>query len=495
MITPTTPLFIWGPIDGKPFFTDIWWRGIHRFHEEYVSWPDIIEVVYQKKLYFFCELKELQQQGQQDFINFVLDDNKRIQAWQRWEVIVKQIIMFFKELDAKKLPDCTDQELAKIYEQFIRLKSEFWTIGLLPEVANLGSDVYLQEKLHKIYTESDTLTIIESICKSEKITFYQQAELELLQLKSLQVNKSQMNIFEKQLDQHLQKYHWLLNSYHGCKELSIDYFKEELKNISLEEAEKKIQQITNYLEIVESEQQNIIQKYKLPDEIISIGSVIGFCAWWHYERKKYILQGIYYFTLFLREIEKRKNINFDDLCYFTIEEIKNVLENKNQNKEKNIPDKKEITERKHCFFLYYHANENKKELFTGDKALRMFKPFLKDTINKKSNECKGIVASKGNIKNKIMRGNVRVIHSAQEIKTMKKGEILVSPMTSPDFIIAMKKAKAIITDCGSLTSHAAVVSRELGIPCVVNTRIATRILKTGDDVQIDVEKGLIRKIK
>ncbi len=92
-------------------------------------------------------------------------------------------------------------------------------------------------------------------------------------------------------------------------------------------------------------------------------------------------------------------------------------------------------------------------------------------------------------------GKVRVILTAQKIKTMKQGEILISPMTSPDFIIAMKKAKAIITDYGSLTSHAAVVSRELGIPCIVNTRIATKMLKTGDTVEIDILTGIIRKIK
>ncbi len=83
MIDPTKPLFIWGPIDGKLFFTDIWWCGIHRFHEEYVGWPDIIEAVYQEKLYLFCDLKQVQLQGKKDFITFILDDKKREQTWKK----------------------------------------------------------------------------------------------------------------------------------------------------------------------------------------------------------------------------------------------------------------------------------------------------------------------------------------------------------------------------------------------------------------------------
>jgi len=77
---------------------------------------------------------------------------------------------------------------------------------------------------------------------------------------------------------------------------------------------------------------------------------------------------------------------------------------------------------------------------------------------------------------------------------MKDGDILVAPMTSPDFIVAMRKASAIITDEGGMTSHAAIVSRELGIPCIVQTRIATKVLKDNDMVEIDLEKGVVRKV-
>lgn len=78
---------------------------------------------------------------------------------------------------------------------------------------------------------------------------------------------------------------------------------------------------------------------------------------------------------------------------------------------------------------------------------------------------------------------------------MEKGEILVTVMTSPDFMVAAKKAAAIVTDEGGITCHAAIVSREMKIPCIIGTKIATKVLKDGDIVEVDADKGVVRKIK
>jgi pyruvate,water dikinase len=88
-------------------------------------------------------------------------------------------------------------------------------------------------------------------------------------------------------------------------------------------------------------------------------------------------------------------------------------------------------------------------------------------------------------------GDVKILKSPKEISKVEKGDILVAPMTSPDYVPAMKKANAIITDQGGQTSHAAIVSRELGIPCVVGTKEATTRLKEGQIVTVNGESGEI----
>ncbi|ADC69008.1 phosphoenolpyruvate synthase [Methanocaldococcus sp. FS406-22] len=99
---------------------------------------------------------------------------------------------------------------------------------------------------------------------------------------------------------------------------------------------------------------------------------------------------------------------------------------------------------------------------------------------------KGIGASPG-----IATGTVKIIRDVSEIDKVKEGDILVTEMTTPDMVPAMKKAAAIVTDEGGLTCHAAIVSRELGTPCVVGTKKATEILKDGMIVTVDGEKGIV----
>ena len=93
------------------------------------------------------------------------------------------------------------------------------------------------------------------------------------------------------------------------------------------------------------------------------------------------------------------------------------------------------------------------------------------------------------------KGIVKIIYTKDDIKKVQKGDILVAEATVPDYVPAMRKASAIVTDLGGLTSHAAIVSRELGTPCIVGTKIATKVLKDGDLVEVDANKGAIKILK
>lgn len=99
---------------------------------------------------------------------------------------------------------------------------------------------------------------------------------------------------------------------------------------------------------------------------------------------------------------------------------------------------------------------------------------------------KGLGASPGQI-----AGTVKIIREIDELDKIQNGDILVTTMTTPDMVPAMKRANGIITDEGGVTCHAAIISRELGIPCVVGTADATTILSENQVVTIDGKKGLV----
>ncbi|HNS82422.1 MAG TPA: PEP-utilizing enzyme, partial [Methanolinea sp.] len=91
----------------------------------------------------------------------------------------------------------------------------------------------------------------------------------------------------------------------------------------------------------------------------------------------------------------------------------------------------------------------------------------------------------------IASGNVVIIRDAKDTGGVKEGDILVTRMTNPDMVPAMRKVAAIITDEGGMTCHAAIVSRELGTPAIVGTKTSTQVLRAGQTVTVDGEKGFI----
>ena len=99
---------------------------------------------------------------------------------------------------------------------------------------------------------------------------------------------------------------------------------------------------------------------------------------------------------------------------------------------------------------------------------------------------KGLPASPG-----IGRGKVKLIKDISEINLVEEGDVLVTAMTNPDMVPAMRKCAGVVTDEGGRTCHAAIVSRELQIPCIVGAKTATKTLKTGDTVTVDAVRGIV----
>ncbi len=156
---------------------------------------------------------------------------------------------------------------------------------------------------------------------------------------------------------------------------------------------------------------------------------------------------------------------------------------------KKIPNKKELLKRRNKY-IYFDG-----KLYSG-LSIKDFKKinnieFFKDDRNTISKHIlKGVTAMKGRV-----IGRVKVILELEKLNKIKKGDILVAPMTTPDYMLAMRKAAGFITDEGGLTCHAAIVAREIKKPCIIGTKIATQVLRDGDLVEVDAEEGIVKKIK
>lgn len=136
----------------------------------------------------------------------------------------------------------------------------------------------------------------------------------------------------------------------------------------------------------------------------------------------------------------------------------------------------------------YYTEKEKDRIITGQDA-----EYLASCVEQKNigsvSELKGQTGCMGHAE-----GVVKIITRPSDMGKMNTGDILVSIATDPDIVPAMKKAAAIVTEQGGVTSHAAIVARELNIPCVIGTKIATRVLKDGDRVSVDANKGIVKLI-
>lgn len=200
-------------------------------------------------------------------------------------------------------------------------------------------------------------------------------------------------------------------------------------------------------------------------------------------RDEYRRMGIYNIQPFFSELAKKLGVSRKELSYFSSEEILEALKGEVE------LSKTEAAKRQNGFLIYYDKNifvtsneEFIKKFIFGKIGNKIF--------SEKIEQIKGVVASPG-----FAKGMARIIFGVEDLTKVKKGDIMVAITTHPDFVPAMHKARAVITDEGGLTSHAAIVSRELGIPCIVGTKIATKILKDGDLVEVDANKGIVKILK
>ena len=220
-------------------------------------------------------------------------------------------------------------------------------------------------------------------------------------------------------------------------------------------------------------------------DLLVVFKLINELGEWIDERKKFAMQSTFISYRILEHLEERLLVPAGLLGYTTYEELYRWI----KSNKKAVPAR--ILKERRKFSVYFvklvKPGKSKAEFIIGQNAKVIFNTIFP---KQKVKELKGMTASGSKEK---ITGKVSVILNTSTDKFT--GGILVTTMTRPDFLPLMRRAKAIITDEGGLTCHAAIISRELGIPCIIGTKIATKVLKDGDMVEVDANKGIVKKIK
>jgi phosphohistidine swiveling domain-containing protein len=320
-------------------------------------------------------------------------------------------------------------------------------------------DDLIEEKVHLILTDcsskEDADVMVESLSIPIEDNFYTKERLEL----------SQTNDVEA----HIKKWHWLNSRYGKYKPYTIEealYKKQELEKEDF---------FSNY----KQEKKRISDTIKKAKELMGEDSyfvdVMQFFIYYRTQRTDIMNMVMTIYRNKLEDIADEMDVKYEDLLFMTYDEVM-----------KGKYDKKIIDKRKKGFVFTFHSGRI--SILIGTEYLKFKENYANN--DKKQNFVKGRVAFSG-----LVKGPVKIVRNELDMAGVQQGDILVTYMTTPNMIPAMKLASAFVTNEGGITCHAAIIAREMGKPCIIGTQESTDIFEDGDMVEVDADKGIVKRLQ
>lgn len=412
------------------------------FYIDDASWVKLIEGLNKKYTNNLDHLKKYEKQ-------FFLDGENYVAAAKR-----------INQLNLKSLSNKDLASLYKKYQEMLLRYSNFaWSTFILNNYIAERATNILDRYILKHKKEDQKQVIHAALFRPEK-------RAAILQLQ-YEIEKVSGKLSKKDFEKFYEQYKWL-----SCLDLhnspwTKKEFQEHIKSFekSAHKSGSSFEKISKELRISSIDLEYLL----MAKRFVYIKDA----------RDDYRRQGVFYALSLFAEIAKRLGIASFDISYLQQSEIIEFLSKENKNI-KNL-----ILQRKKGFVIYLDINKKLVCLQSGliPDALSLFKLRKDET---KHQGLVGRVASQGRAKGKAV-----IVKGVKDLRKVEIGNILVAVTTHPDYVPAMRKASAIVTDEGGITSHAAIVSREFGIPCIVGTKHATTIIKNGAMIDVDAVNGKI----
>jgi len=380
----------------------------------------------------------------------------------------------------------SDKKLVKIIEVFNRLqqgvhcpRGPMW---LLETPSNVVSDYlrsYLEEQSKEVKNiKTKPYLAFQILSASLAESIWGEEEKKLIEICKITDKKDRLAALEA----HTTEYEWLEYGMEG-QVLKIDSFKQRMDKILKYGVKKFVDKINVEKEKTAKNQKEVIKEYQIDTKHQKVFSIVRDSTAARLYSKDSQFFGYYALENILREFGKRTNLNLEQVRFLAPQDFKLALLSKK--------DFINITSQRMKHSLHF-SDAGRTVFYYGSEAKKIRKRIIFNSEEGKielGEVIKGQPAYRGKA-----RGRVKIVNTINEIFKIHAGNILVSRMTNPSVVPAMKKAAAIVTDIGGITCHAAIVSRELRKPCVIGTKIATQVLRDGDLIEVDANTGIIRKL-
>ncbi len=377
-----------------------------------------------------------------------------------------------------KLNKYSSRELLNLHNKILKDYSLSFIYGFVTwgsQVIQQEAELIINQYQKQIKSLGINLeTVLGILLIPEKMSLYNKKEQALDEL----VVKHRRNLkdnpkLKKDINNFLAQYRWVGYDYGGP---AMSY--QEVIKALRSRKKKENDEITK---------KEIIAQCKFKQEELNIFKVLSSLSYTKDIRNLTDDYVHYCLDNFYLAIGKRYGLTKMGVRFLWPEELESLIKNERRYTKNYIKKKRDCCAATTCKVQGY------KNYYIGKEAVNFKKRFIKKFQAENKTESaviKGTIAATGKVK-----GRVKIVGSFSEINKVKKGDILVTSMTSPKFMPAITKAGAIVTDEGGLTCHAAIIAREIGKPSIIGTKIATKILKDNDIIEVDADKGIVNIIK
>lgn len=452
----------------------------NNFMDDYMSKESL------KKVAIFYHKKQMQNR---EFINDLISN------WH--DKMVVPFIAINREIASTDFSKFNQDDLLKFYDKFNKLYMSIWYEAIFLDGFDYYGEYLLEEDLQKeaknIQVNDLDLLLIPpqpSFTQKERIAILKLAQkvLENEAMKKFIITEKNYNmVLEKypQLKKDLEKisanFYWMHNDFATVDYLESDHYYNNLRNVlGSQEIMKNEQEMIQSLKSLSTMKNKMVKKYNFSSDFVNLTDFLSVLGNFRDERKSYNQMAGNSIKKFALEFAKRGDVDFELVEYLTFWEIPEIFKNKNE--------LVEIAKNRMKGVIYLEDAKINKNIFYGQAAFNL-NEYLDEGMKNKI-ELKGRVAFPG-----VVVGTVKIIKGKNDFYKMKKGDILVSPNTRPEFVPIMKMAGAILTDEGGITCHAAIVSRELKVPCIVGIQGISSVLKDGMLVEVNADHGLVKIIQ
>lgn len=400
--------------------------------------------------------------------NFIPSIDKLDKFEKQFREFGKEYVNISEKISKMNLEELNNRELKELYMKYQKklLKySVFVWAGFILNNSVAKKAKQILENYLKKYSKKKKAKIIDLVFKPSK-------KASALQFQE-DISKLGENFSEEKLHELYLKYRWLPCLDIHNKPWPKKEFKDHVKSFEVKKKKqvrtRPINRILNDLKIKENDRPYI----KMARRFTYIMDA----------RDDFRRKGVFNAQKLFKEIGKRMDIELKDTSYLQEREIIKFLD-----KGKKITISV-IKDRQDGFVLYFDDNNN----IVCEQGRSIDGTLIKLGVEKpkgKIKEIKGVAASSGK-----RDGKTTIVKGVDDLNKIKNGDVMVAVTTHPDYVPAMRKVVAIVTDEGGIACHTAIVSRELKIPCVTGTKIATKVLEDGDKVEVDAEEGIVRKLR